>query len=113
MKMLTRRLSVALAGIIAAVAFSGSVLASTSHFTIFNINDNLAIQQAWFAKTGEYKDAWKPVSLDGPILPTGLGQVTVRNAKTCLFDIKIRFSNGTEHWAKNVDGCSGGAAAFR
>jgi hypothetical protein len=107
-----RHLSIALAGMTAAAAFSGPVQASTSHFTIYNINGSASIQQAWIANTGHSEDAWTPVFLDAPIQPTGISRVTVRNANSCLFDIKVRFSNGTERWISNVDGCNGGAAAF-
>jgi len=92
-----------------AFALSG-MLPSTSALadgtiTVVNRNSSRAIQQVWFANAGE-SDPWQEASVEEAIRPQSQSTFTMRG-DNCLFDIKVRFSDGYESTFTNVNVCRG------
>ncbi|GLS24045.1 hypothetical protein GCM10007874_70660 [Labrys miyagiensis] len=84
--------------------FQGSA-AMAGEFTVVNRNDNLAIQNVWFAHAGE-SDPWKAADVDAAIAPNSTSDFTI-SGNNCLFDIKVRFSDDYTSTYDNVNVCRG------
>ena len=83
---------------------STSALADGS-LTVVNRNSNRAIQQVWFANAGE-SDPWQEANVEEAIRPQSQSTFNM-SGDNCLFDIKVRFSDGYESTFTNVNVCRG------
>jgi hypothetical protein len=73
--------------------------------TVVNRNSSRAIQQVWFANAGE-SDPWQEANVEEAIRPQSESTFTM-SGENCLFDIKVRFSDGYEATFNNVNVCRG------
>ncbi len=73
--------------------------------TVVNRNSSRATQQVWFANAGE-SDPWQEANVNEAISPKSESTFTM-SGENCLFDIKVRFSDGYEATFNNVNICRG------
>lgn len=95
---------------VSTVALVGTIGPSTAHaggtLTVVNRNSTRAIQRVWFANAGERTDPWQAANVDAAIAPQSRSVFTL-SGPNCLFDIKVRFSDGYESSFGNVNVCRG------
>lgn len=103
MKILRSLLRPALA--IAAVT-AGSSGAYAGTFNIYNSHTSATVQRLWTAPA--IKDTpWQEFYLDFPIQALTTNRFTISNGSFCLYDMKVRFSDGYEQTFANVNICRG------
>ena len=90
-------------GTVAAGAFLQGSAAMAGEFTVVNHNASLAIQNVWFAHSGE-TDPWKAADVEEAIAPNSTSDFTI-SGNNCLFDIKLRFSDDYASTYSNVNVC--------
>ncbi len=84
----------------ASVANAGDLV-----LTVRNANGTVSIQRLWTAPAGT-RQPWTETFLESPILGSRL--FTFENSvSTCLFDVKIQFSDGVVETFDNVNVCRG------
>jgi hypothetical protein len=70
-----------------------------------NRNSQRSIQQVFFANAGE-SDPWQAANVDEAIRPKSKSTFTI-SGENCLFDVKVKFSDGYEATFNNVNVCRG------
>lgn len=98
------------AALAVAVLAPTAALASDGSFTIVNKNGSASIQRVWYAEAGNSSDPWKEVYLDYPIKAGTDSRFTMNPGNTCMYDLKVQFSDGYTSTFSNVNVCRGDKA---
>jgi hypothetical protein len=96
-------------GVLCAAAIFASPTAANAgdrKFSVVNQNASAAIQRVWFVQIGS-NAAWTEVHLDYPIKPSTRSPFAMATGDACLYNIKIRFSDGNEQTFENINVCRG------
>jgi len=94
----------------ATLAPTAAFAADDGSFTIVNKNGSASIQRVWYATAGNSSDPWKEVYLDYPIKPNTDSRFTMNPGNTCMYDLKVQFSDGYTSTFSNVNVCRGDKA---
>lgn len=89
-------------------AVAAPAMAADRGFTVSNTNGKAAIVKLWYAQSGSGK-AFQEMDLKYPIGPSSRSSFTVPASDYCLYDVRIKFSDGTEQETNNVNVCRGGS----
>jgi len=98
--------SIGAAAALAAVSIATPAFASDRSFYINNTNSSVSVQRVWYAAAGT-KDTWQEIYLDEPVTPKTKSTLSMDDGDTCLYDIKLKFSDGYEQTYANVNVCRG------
>jgi hypothetical protein len=91
---------------VVAVSIASPAMAAERSFYVNNTNDSVSVQRVWYAQAGT-NQVWQEVYLDYPIKPNTKSSFTMGNGDVCLYDVKIKFSDGVEQSFENVNVCRG------
>lgn len=75
-------------------------------FTVANTNGKASIVKLWVAQTGSGK-AYVEMTLKYPIGPNSKSVFSVPTSDYCLYDVRLKFDDGTEQETNNVNVCRG------
>lgn len=100
-----------LRSILSALALTAAVAvpsfaAGERGFTVSNTNGKASIVKLWYAQSGSGK-AFQEMDLKYPIGPSSRSTFTVPASDYCLYDVRLRFNDGTEQETNNVNVCKG------
>ncbi|HEX4694101.1 hypothetical protein [Sphingomonas sp.] len=98
--------SFAAAAALTAVAIASPALAAGRGFYVNNTNSSVSVQRVWYAAAGTTQ-TWEEIYLDYPVKPNTKSNFTMGDGDTCLYDIKLKFSDGYEQTFANVNVCRG------
>jgi len=90
----------------AMVASPAAAMPDGRKFSVANRNASAAIQRVWFVPIGS-NAAWTEVRLDYPIKPNNRSPFAMAAGDACLYNLKVRFSDGNEQTFENVNVCRG------
>ena len=93
-------------GVMVFLSFTTPAFAADRSFYVDNINGSASVQRVWYAAAGT-TEGWQEVFLNYPIKPKTKSNFTMGDGDTCLYDIKIKFSDGYEETYSNVNMCRG------
>ena len=91
---------------VAMLALPTAAMADGRSFYVNNTNGSVSVQRVWYAQAGT-NQTWQEVYLDYPIKPNTKSSFTMGNGDVCIYDIKIKFSDGYEQEFENVNVCRG------
>ena len=94
-----------IAGAIAATSMTPASAAAGKGFTLHNSNDDVAIEQVWFAHNGESNDPWREMDMSRPVGPNQSSDFTITGGSSCFYDIKVAFSDGAVQTFSNINIC--------
>lgn len=75
-------------------------------FSVVNLNASASVQHVWYARIGT-NDPWTEIAVDFPIKPNHRSLFTLPTGDACLYNVKLRFSDGSEQALENVNVCRG------
>lgn len=90
--------------VVAALTAAGTASAGT--FKIYNSHPTATIQRLWTAPAIK-GTVWREFYLDFPVDARTTNNFTMPGGSYCLYDMKIRFSDGYEQTFANVNICRG------
>jgi hypothetical protein len=82
----------------------GVARADVRDFEFVNTKWSASIVGAWIAQAGT-DEPWRPVNLRKAIAPRSKSQINFLNGEGCMYDLKVRLSNGDEQHFDQVDLC--------
>lgn len=91
---------------VALLALPAAAMAAGRSFYVNNTNAKVSVQRVWYAQAGTNEN-WEEVFLDYPIKPNNKSSFTMGSGDVCLYDIKLKFSDGYEQTFENVNVCRG------
>lgn len=97
------RRSILLAAVAAAL-ISAPALAAEHGFTLANTNAKASINRIWYMQSGSGQP-YQEIILAYPIGPNTKSDFTVAPSDYCLYDVRVRFDDGTEQDTANVNVC--------
>ena len=96
-----------LSAIVAAIFITAPVKAAGDRaFTLANTNAKASVDRVWYTQTGSGQ-AYQEIILTYPIRPNSKSDFTVPASDYCLYDVRIKFSDGTQQEINNVNVCRG------
>jgi hypothetical protein len=90
----------------AAVPTMPALAAADHGFTIANTNARASIDRIWYMQAGSGQP-YQEISLNYAIGPNHKSDFTVPPSDYCLYDVRIKFSDGTQVDTPNVNVCRG------
>jgi len=90
----------------AALASPAAAMPDGRAFAVVNKNGSAAIEHVWLVPIATNAD-WTEIRLDYPIKPNNRSPFAMAAGDACLYNIKVRFSDGSEQAFENVNVCRG------
>jgi hypothetical protein len=87
-------------------SLAGASAAQAGTFNIYNSHGSATIQRLWTAPAIK-GTPWQEFYLDFPVEARTVNRFTLSNGSYCLYDMKVRFSDGYEQTFSNVNICRG------